>query len=125
MPYSAIGGDGNGPLTEAGVAGYMNVGSVRYREASTRSSMECGMPKASLEELKGQIAAGQYAIDPGILAGDILSKVALVRRVRRLLMGEGERGAETEAERGLNAPRQRGSMPGTWRFPQPRSDRLQ
>lgn len=87
--------------------------------------MECGMPKASLEELKGQIAAGQYAIDPGILAGDILSKVSLVRRVRRLVMGEDERGAETETERGSQAPRQRGSMPATWRFPQPRGDRLQ
>jgi hypothetical protein len=84
--------------------------------------MERGMPKASLEELKGQIAAGQYAIDPGILAGDILSKVALIRRVRRMLTGEDEQGAGPEA-RGAPPPRQRGSALAAWRATQPRGNR--
>ena len=47
------------------------------------------MPKASVEELKGRIAAGEYAIDSGKVAGKILTDFALIRRVKRLLMGEG------------------------------------
>lgn len=73
------------------------------------------MPKASLEELKGQIAAGQYAIDPGILAGDILSKLALIRRVRRMLLGEDEQGASPEDDRAGTPRRRRRSTPETWR----------
>ena len=46
------------------------------------------MPKTSLEELRGRISAGEYAIDSGTLAGDILSKFALIGRVRRLLVGD-------------------------------------
>jgi hypothetical protein len=58
------------------------------------------MPKSSLEELRGQISAGEYAIDSGALAGDILSKFALIRRVGRLLMSEEAAGdAETGADR--------------------------
>jgi hypothetical protein len=45
---------------------------------------------SSMEELKGRIAAGDYAIDSGELAGEILTKFALVRRVTRRLMSEGE-----------------------------------
>jgi hypothetical protein len=84
--------------------------------------MERGMPKASMEELKGQIAAGQYAIDAGILAGDILTKVALIKRVRRMVMGEDERGAAPE-DRGAPPRRQRRSALAAWRATQPRGDR--
>ncbi len=47
------------------------------------------MPDASLEELKRRIAAGEYAIDSRKLAGELLSKMALVRRVARFLTEEG------------------------------------
>ena len=80
------------------------------------------MPKASLEELKGQIAAGQYAVDPGVLADDILSKLALVRRVRRFLFGEDEPGATRAPDRGAESPRQRGSVPARWRSTRARSN---
>jgi hypothetical protein len=82
------------------------------------------MPKSSMEELKGQIAAGQYAIDPGVLAGDILSKLALIRRVRRLLLGDDEQGGMTGVDRSLQARRQRGSAPAKGRSAQPRNNRL-
>jgi hypothetical protein len=84
--------------------------------------MERGMPKDSLEELKGQIAAGQYAIDPGILAGDILSKVALIKRVRRMLVREDDQAAGPE-ERGAPARRHRGLALAAWRAAQARGDR--
>jgi hypothetical protein len=65
--------------------------------------MGCGMPKSSMEELKGQVAAGQYAIDAGVVAGDILGKFALVRHVRRHLTGEDA----ARAERPGSLPRRR------------------
>jgi hypothetical protein len=51
------------------------------------------MPKSSLEELRGKISTGEYAIDSGMLAADILSKFALIGRVRRLLVSD-EEGSE-------------------------------
>ena len=43
------------------------------------------MPTSSLKELGEQISAGEYAVDSDKLAGEMLSKFALIRRVRRLL----------------------------------------
>ena len=57
------------------------------------------MPHASLEELRGKISTGEYAIDSGKLAADILSKFALIRRVRRLLTSDEQAGAATDAAR--------------------------
>jgi hypothetical protein len=51
------------------------------------------MRAPSLEELRGQVAAGTYAIDSGDVAGTILSNFALVRRVGRELRRE-ERAGE-------------------------------
>jgi hypothetical protein len=65
-----------------------------------------GMAKSSLAELRGQIAAGEYAIDSGELAGDILSKFAVIRRVGRWLMSEDEAAAEPGR---AAAPRSRGT----------------
>ncbi len=81
------------------------------------------MPKSSLEELRGQIAAGAYAIDSGVVAGDILSKFALIRRVGRMLMREDQEGAAGEAGRGAQA-RNRRTRPAPSRPPQPRGGRL-
>lgn len=55
------------------------------------------MATSSLEELRGRIAAGEYAVDSGELARDILSKFALIRRVRRRLLGDADEGAVGEA----------------------------
>jgi hypothetical protein len=44
----------------------------------------------SLAELKHRIALGEYAVDPGVLAGEILWKTDLIRRVRHDLSAEGE-----------------------------------
>jgi hypothetical protein len=52
------------------------------------------MANASLEELKGQIAAGEYAIDSHMVADRILSTFAVIRRVGRSLMSEDVEGAE-------------------------------
>jgi hypothetical protein len=60
------------------------------------------MPKSSLEELRARISAGSYTVDSGRLAGDILSKFALIRRVRREMIGEGN-GVPGDARRGRNA----------------------
>ena len=65
------------------------------------------MPTSSLDELRGQISAGQYAIDSGEVAGEILTKFALVRRVTRQLMQEDD----APASRGPGGRRQR--SPGT------------
>jgi hypothetical protein len=48
------------------------------------------MPKVSIEELRAQVAAGGYAIDSHELAGAILTKFAMVRRVGRRLISEDE-----------------------------------
>ena len=55
------------------------------------------MPKASLEELRGRISTGEYSVESGELARDMLSKFALIRRVRLLLMSEDENGADADA----------------------------
>jgi hypothetical protein len=57
------------------------------------------MPTTSLEELRGKISAGEYAIDSGKLAADILSKFALIRRVRRGLVDDDALGLATEPGR--------------------------
>ena len=46
------------------------------------------MRKASLQELRGRISAGKYKVDSSDLAADILSKFALVGRVKKLLVSE-------------------------------------
>jgi hypothetical protein len=81
------------------------------------------MPKASLEELKGRIAAGEYAIDSGKLAGAIFSKFELIRRVRRGLMGEDEEGAAGEAGRGPQPRGRRRARPASHPL-KPRSEPL-
>ena len=62
------------------------------------------MPDTSLEELKRRIAAGEYAIDSRKLAGELLSKTALVRRVARFLTEEGR---DQDASRGPSTARSR------------------
>jgi hypothetical protein len=66
------------------------------------------MRKASLEELRGQISSGEYGVDSRKVAADILSKFALIGRVRKLLVGDEEEGA---AGRAPARPRRR-SRPG-------------
>jgi hypothetical protein len=73
-----------------------------------RSTLDRDMPMSSLEELSGQISAGDYTIDSRELAGDIVAKFALVRRVGRLLMSEGEADAERGPQPGS---RRRASEP--------------
>jgi hypothetical protein len=53
------------------------------------------MSAFSTEELRGQIAAGRYAVDSRALAEAILTKSATIRRVRRVLMSEDGAIAET------------------------------
>ena len=49
------------------------------------------VPTTSLEQIRGQISTGKYAIDSSEVAGEILTKLATVRRVRRLMNeGKGE-----------------------------------
>ena len=50
-------------------------------------TLKRGMAKSSLDELRAKIAAGEYAIDSGALAGRILTDFAVIRRVRRIVMG--------------------------------------
>ena len=81
------------------------------------------MPEAFLEDLKRRIAAGDYAVDSGNVAGAILSKMALVRRVGQFLASEGEE-ASTEAARSPR-PRTRGGSPSSPSHPlQARRERL-
>jgi hypothetical protein len=78
---------------------------ARHRRGPGRSAAytEIDMPHASVEELRGKISTGEYAIDSGKLAADILSKFALIRRVRRRLTSDEEAGAATEARRTTNS----------------------
>ena len=55
--------------------------------------------KHSLAELKHRIALGEYAVDPGVLAGEILWKLDVVRRVRRDLAADDSRGSEADRSR--------------------------
>jgi len=77
------------------------------------------MPKASIDELRGQIAAGEYAIDSDVLAGDILGKFEVIRRVGRWLMDPGEADAERAEPRDRRGARRAGP-----RRSQSRSERL-
>jgi hypothetical protein len=62
------------------------------------------MPTSSFKELKRRVCGGEYAVDSGELADDILSKFALIRRVRRSVISEEEAAAaEAEARRGAKA----------------------
>jgi hypothetical protein len=61
------------------------------------------MPTSSFSELKRRVSAGEYAVDSGELADDILSKFALIRRVRRSVISEEAAAAEAEARRGAKA----------------------
>jgi hypothetical protein len=81
------------------------------------------MTTSSLQELRGRVAAGEYAIDSGELAGEILSKFALIRRVGRTLMSEDEAGS---GEPGLRSqPRgPRGERPTQPQRREPGRERL-
>ena len=81
------------------------------------------MAKTSLEELRGRVAAGEYAIDSGALAGVILVDFALVRRVRRLLVGAGDERGEEDG--GTSSRRRRRLREGPVRPLLPRRERLQ
>ena len=70
------------------------------------------MPAATLDELRGRVSAGEYAIDSGEIAGEILTKFALVRKVTRLLMSEGEEPAADESASGAQ-PRSRTRSQGS------------
>jgi hypothetical protein len=48
------------------------------------------MEATALDDLKRRIATGEYAIDSASVAGAILSKMAVIRRVRRSLVREAE-----------------------------------
>lgn len=86
-----------------------------------RSTMKPAVSKSSLHELRGMVAAGQYAIDSRELAGDMLSKFALVRRVGRDLLGEDDEGAAGDVGRAPQASRRRGAQPAS--APRKRSDK--
>jgi hypothetical protein len=88
------------------------------------------MANSSLEELKGQIAAGEYVIDSAMVADKILSTFAVIRRVGRSLMSEDVDGADDsdgaagQADRGPQPqPRtRRGSRPAPSHPLQPRHE---
>ena len=82
------------------------------------------MQKASLDELRGQIAAGQYAVDSRALAGDILAKFELIRRVSRGLVAEAEEDVGGEAGLITASRRRRGARPASPQSRNPRSERL-
>jgi hypothetical protein len=56
------------------------------------------MAPDSLTELKGRISAGEYAVDSSEVAGEIITKFALVRRVTRQLMREESQAAAGETD---------------------------
>ena len=60
---------------------YVGAGACRRRTLEN-------VPTTSLEQIRGQISTGRYAIDSSEVAGEILTKLAIVRRARRL-MNEG------------------------------------
>lgn len=64
------------------------------------------MAASSLDELKAKVAAGEYAIDAGMVAGAILSNFSLIRRVGRTLRSEDEEKAG-EAGPGPQTPNRR------------------
>jgi hypothetical protein len=89
------------------------------------------MATSTLEELKGQIAAGEYAIDSGAVAGKILSTFAVIRRVGHGLMSEDAQDtgdtedAAGDAGRRPQPRARRGSRPASSDPLQPRGDRNQ
>jgi hypothetical protein len=86
--------------------------------------MERVMPKSSLEELRVQIAAGEYAIESGALAGDILAKFEVIRRVGRRLRSEDAEAATTDARGAASPRRSRGPQPAPSRPRRSRDERL-
>jgi hypothetical protein len=64
------------------------------------------MSATSLDELRGQISAGTYAIDSKELAADLLSKAALIRKVKSMLLNQDEQRSPAESGR---ATRPRGA----------------
>jgi Anti-sigma-28 factor, FlgM len=71
------------------------------------------MATSSVEELKGRISAGRYAVSSADVADEIVAKFALVRRVsRQLREDEDERAAPRGGER---------KAPGRWRSAQRRT----
>ncbi len=80
------------------------------------------MPKSSLEELRGQISAGDYVVDSGKVAGEMLSTFTLIRRVRRLLIGDSETAMSARIARARGRRRARAQQP---RAPRSRRERLQ
>jgi hypothetical protein len=80
------------------------------------------MAASSLDELKGKVAAGEYAIDAGMVAGTILSNFSLIRRVGRTLRSEDEDGGTGEDRPGPPNRRRERPAPHPLR---PRSERLQ
>jgi hypothetical protein len=82
------------------------------------------MSAFSTEELREQIAAGRYAVDSGTLAEEILTKVVTVRRVRRMLMSEGEERATVETGQATPRRSRRGARAETARSRPPRTERL-
>ena len=74
----------------------------------------------SLEQIRGQISTGKYAIDSSEVAGEILTKLAIVRRARRLI-NEGEGKGEERAP-GPRPRRPAPSEPSNLR--KPASERL-
>lgn len=80
------------------------------------------MPDAYLEDLKRRIATGEYAVDSAALAQAIITKMALVRRTRRFLANEDERGSPGERQPSPERAR-RGQRRSQVRIP-PRGQRL-
>jgi hypothetical protein len=72
------------------------------------------MPMSSIEELKAQVAGGGYAIDPDELAGAILTKFAIARRVGRRLISEDE---ESGADDGRGRRPRRARSASAQKFP--------
>lgn len=81
------------------------------------------METVSVEELRKQISAGEYSIGSAELAGEIVTKFALIRRVGRL-MSEGEEGAAGEADRGPQPRRRRRARSEPSRPIEPRRERF-
>ena len=69
------------------------------------------MPDAYLEDLKRRIASGEYAVDSATLADVIITKMAVVRRVRRVLAGEAEQDAAAKPSSSDRERPRRGSRP--------------
>jgi hypothetical protein len=78
------------------------------------------MTTFSVEELKRQVSAGEYKIGAAEIAGEIVTKFALMRRVERL-MSEGEEGG---TDRGPQPRRRRRAWSKLSHPLDPRRERL-